>query len=169
MKPRGRILCPSSHPATGYIAFSFSTETIGYLFHFSHISANCWRGRNVSEVRRRGRSFASAGITRLSAFVRVRPWAKIIASEHTHIDLSSVILMAGIGRHGSVQPLQKDFRHIIITSFSCFVLSPSVPPFHHPFTRRQVMQGSAGSRSSFALPEGGPEPLCHHHDFPHQP
>ena len=73
MKPRGRILCPSSHPATGYIAFSFSTETIGYLFHFSHISANCWRGRNVSEVRRpavRFRPQGSRACPPSSAFVR---------------------------------------------------------------------------------------------------
>ena len=105
------------------ICWFYYMGTIDKVFRFSYMGSNGLRGRNVREARRP----STSAITRLS--VRVPAWAKIIASEHTHTDLSSVILIVGIGRHGgvrtSVHPFQA-FRHIIITSISCFVL----PPIH---------------------------------------
>ena len=99
--------------------------------------------------------------------------AKIIASEHTltricHPSSSALATQSPVL---SARSPHENFRHIIITSFSCFVLPPSLLSLQSIyFLAAKLCMGRLGRRrSSFALME---QPLQgnHHHGFPpHQP
>ena len=99
--------------------------------------------------------------------------AKIIASEHTltricHPSSSALATQSPVL---SARSPHENFRHIIITSFSCFVLPPSLLSLQSIyFLAAKLCMGRFGRRrSSFALME---QPLQgnHQHGFPpHQP